>query len=197
MNICIFGDSIAWGASDRERGGWADMLKLYFQEHDDMTQVYNLGICGDNTNDLLARFPGECAARKPDVIVFAIGINDAQYLLSQDVVRVPLRDFSKNIENLVAQSLAMSAKIIFVGLTRVIEAKTTPIPWGPDKYYINECIDANDAALRRYCDVENIPYIAMDDMDQKLISGDGVHPNAAGHDEMFMRIRNRLCEEIE
>ena len=43
--ICIFGDSIAWGASDEEKSGWADRLKAFFFNEDSLfAKVYNLGI---------------------------------------------------------------------------------------------------------------------------------------------------------
>ena len=83
--ICVFGDSIAWGAVDPENGGWVSSLRNYFESKslraDLDTDVYNLGISGDNTDDLLERFDVEVEARKPDTIVFAIGINDAQFLI--------------------------------------------------------------------------------------------------------------------
>ena len=73
--ICVFGDSIAWGAVDPENGGWVNCLRNYFESKslrvDQDTDVYNLGISGDNTNDLLARFDVEVRARNPDTIVFA------------------------------------------------------------------------------------------------------------------------------
>lgn len=43
MVICIFGDSITWGTSDSEKGGWVERLKVYFGEKYDI-DVYNLGV---------------------------------------------------------------------------------------------------------------------------------------------------------
>ena len=42
MKICVFGDSIAWGACDFEKGGWADRLKTYFLAGDNDIDLYNL-----------------------------------------------------------------------------------------------------------------------------------------------------------
>ena len=50
MTICIFGDSITWGAYDPEQGGWATRLRNYFEKQDNDVDVYNLGISGDNIN---------------------------------------------------------------------------------------------------------------------------------------------------
>ncbi len=76
MVICIFGDSITWGAFDYKNGGWVGRLRNYFEEKDEEIEVYNLGVAGNKTKDLLARFENEVKVRKVDVIVFAIGIND-------------------------------------------------------------------------------------------------------------------------
>ena len=72
MVITVFGDSVAWGAFDEKKGGWVDRFKLH---HSDC--VYNLGVSGDKSFDLLKRFQVECVARKPNVIFFAVGINDS------------------------------------------------------------------------------------------------------------------------
>ena len=74
QTICVFGDSIAWGASDSEKGGWVERLKIYMGEHRS-GNVYNLGVSGDTTNDLLERFEQEAKARESDVIIFAVGTN--------------------------------------------------------------------------------------------------------------------------
>jgi lysophospholipase L1-like esterase len=75
MIICIFGDSIAWGATDCEKGGWVERLKTELMVKD--IDVYNLGISGDTTENILKRMDAEAEARNPDIIIFSVGINDA------------------------------------------------------------------------------------------------------------------------
>ena len=31
MNLVVFGDSIAWGACDKENLGWVSLLRKYFE----------------------------------------------------------------------------------------------------------------------------------------------------------------------
>ena len=56
----IFGDSITYGVIDRE-GGWANRLRKYLDARTldsngkDLFMLYNLGISGDTSADLLAR----------------------------------------------------------------------------------------------------------------------------------------------
>ena len=66
MNVLIFGDSITWGAYDPEQGGWATRLRNYFEEKDNDIDVYNLGISGDTTADLLERIEIEAKSRVCD-----------------------------------------------------------------------------------------------------------------------------------
>jgi len=34
-SICIFGDSVSWGAWDMEKGGWVNRLWFYVAKRDD------------------------------------------------------------------------------------------------------------------------------------------------------------------
>ena len=34
-NICVFGDSLVWGARDLKIGGWVNRLRLWFDDFDD------------------------------------------------------------------------------------------------------------------------------------------------------------------
>ncbi len=95
MNIYIFGDSIAWGANDYEKGGWAERLKSHYMRND---VIYNLGVLSDNTEDLLKRIGAELAVREEaDLIIFAIGINDSQYVAKKGNYRVNPDKFQANL----------------------------------------------------------------------------------------------------
>ena len=134
--ILIFGDSIAWGAFDSENGGWVNRLKLYMWSKDDI-DVYNLGISGNKTPNLLERFESDIKSRIEEglevIIMFAIGINDSYFLHSKNDNVTKFDDFKKNIGKLIILAKKFSSKIIFVGLNPIDEIKTTPIPWDTDK----------------------------------------------------------------
>lgn len=137
MAICIFGDSIAWGASDYEKGGWVERLRVYFGEKYNI-DIYNLGVSGDATEDLLVRVENELKVREPNIIVFAIGVNDTQFVHSANSNRISEGDFRNNVGKLYVIAKKFTPEIIFVGLTPVDESKTEPIPWNTDKTYTNE-----------------------------------------------------------
>ena len=150
--ICIFGDSITWGAVDPQGGGWATRLRNFFESQelrvDQDIDVYNLGVSGDNSDDLIKRFNMEMNARKPDVVLFAIGINDSQFIISKNQNRVSLEKFKSNLEKMIQDAKGTSANVILIGLTCVDESKTSPVPWNTDKRYSNIDIEKYDAAIQ-------------------------------------------------
>lgn len=119
--ICIFGDSITWGLWDHQRGGWVARLRSYFETNNFETNnietnnievnVYNCGVCGDSTDDLLQRFKVEATARKANIIIFAIGINDSQYINSKDHPCVPIEKLQNNLQELINQAKKITNKL--------------------------------------------------------------------------------------
>lgn len=198
--ICIFGDSITWGAVDPGCGGWATRLRNYFESIgervDNDTDVYNLGVSGDNTEDLLVRFRTEMIARNPNLILFAVGINDSQFIISRNQNRVSVEKFKANIEKLIEEAREITEKIIIIGLTQVDESKTSPIPWNLDKRYTNVDIKKYDAVLRGLSSEKNIPYIDMSEVLNLDDLSDGLHPNSQGHIKMFEVIKRQLTTSV-
>ena len=191
MNIIIFGDSITWGAYDPEQGGWATRLRNYFEEKND-TDVYNLGISGDTTVDLLNRIEVEAKSREPNLIIFAIGINDAQFIHSTNGLHVSLDEFQKNLVKLLSIAKKFTDKVVFVGLTKVDESKTTPIPWNTDKSYINENIKRLDSLIEKFCEHNKLKFIPMESVVENDDLIDGLHPNTKGHVKIFNRMKSEL-----
>jgi len=205
MNICIFGDSITWGAYDPEQGGWATRLRNYFESEDSPpyfreagdVQVYNLGVSGDTVDDLLERIETEAKSRNPDLIIFAIGINDAQFINSKNSLSVSPEQFQGNIEKLAAIAKKFAGKIIFVGLTRVDELKTVHCPWRPDVSYFNESINKLDDTIRKFCKENELKYIPLADVIGKNNLFDGLHPNTQGHIKIFNKVRSGIIKFLK
>ncbi len=181
-----FWDSITYGAFDPEKGGWANRLRLYLDSRYDFEdEVYNLGISGDNTEGLLERFDAEAKFRESGLFIFAIGINDSQYVISEKQNRVPLDKFEQNIKELISRARKIDNKILFIGLTPVDEAKTTPIPWNKDKMYKNEYVKKYNNKIKEICKSERVDFIdifsEMIEKDYKSMLIDGLHPDSKGH----------------
>lgn len=189
--ICVWGDSIAWGECDHKELGWVNRLKQ--EMYSLKKKVYNASISGDNSEKLIKRFEVECIARKPEIIIFAIGVNDSQYSINKDNPRVSLEEYEKNMQEAITIAKRMVDRIICVGLTKVVESKVMPIQWDTTKYYDNENIKLYDEKLKLITTKQNISYVHMFDLlNEKKDFEDGLHPNAKGHEKMFLRMRDFL-----
>ncbi len=192
MKICIFGDSIVWGSYDWKEGGWVNQLKNYFIKKDVI--VYNLGISGENTEKLLLRIKSEVRAREASVIIFAIGINDTQFIHSKNDYRISEDNFIKNVEKIYKITKEIKKEIVFIEITNVDESRTNPIPWAPDKSYKNERINNFNSILKNFCCDKNIFFISMNGILDKKELYDGVHPNPSGHNKIFKKIKRELLK---
>jgi lysophospholipase L1-like esterase len=202
--ILIFGDSITYGASDLE-GGWASRLRKYV-DHKGLTDpeyynlVYNLGISGNNTTDILKRFEFEVQQRIKEegetAIIFLIGTNDSQ--LFKGKFRTELEQFERNLKELYSLAQKYSQKIIFVGLFPIDESKTTPVAWHKEKFYKNEYIKAYNDSVKDFCQKNAIIFIKIFenfiDKDYKSLFDDGIHPSSEGHRQMFEIIKDGLIK---
>ena len=192
-DIFIFGDSITYGAFDPEKGGWVSRLRSYLDNKDDFNaDVYNLGISGDTTEDLLKRFDVGINRKKPGMIIFAIGINDsAVYSLEKKENRVELGKFKENIKTLIEKARKFTNNIIFVGLTPVVESETKPDSVDPGM--LNGEIEKYDNAVKEICQAENLKFVdiygELSKLDYKtFLDEDGLHPNFKGHQWMAEKI---------
>jgi lysophospholipase L1-like esterase len=201
--LFIFGDSITYGAFDRE-GGWVTRLRKYLDgrtidsEEKESYLIYNLGVSGDNTDDLLTRFNPEINARldkdEETIIVFAIGINDSQYVNEKENYRVSPLDFKRNLEILYKSATQYTSKIIFIGPTNVDESKTTPIKWANDRYYDNKSIKKYGTIIQGFCKEVSAPFLDMQGVLQSYDLSDGLHPNTEGFKKMFEQIKSFLAD---
>ncbi|MBS3125805.1 hypothetical protein J4211_06190 [Candidatus Woesearchaeota archaeon] len=132
--ILIFGDSIAYGAWDAQ-GGWvARLRKLVDKRNADPKDdfyclVYNLGVSGDTTADVLQRMNAEINAREKDdlILVFSIGGNDAVYIPSKKSNKVAPAEFEKNINKIIKQAKKYTNHSLFTGIIPMDESKTHPV----------------------------------------------------------------------
>lgn len=195
-NICVFGDSIAYGAWD-DCGGWVDRLRAYlhgqvlashFQSY---YFLYHLGIPGNTAADVLARLPGEAVAREPHVIIFAIGINDSRWQEPGHTPHVTEAAFRENIAHLIAAARRITPAIVFIGLTPVNESKT--MPFEPDCAFENERIlHYNDIIRQMTQDASTLFLDVYSAISPVIDLQDGLHPNRTGHEKLFMLIRDFL-----
>jgi lysophospholipase L1-like esterase len=197
MDICVFGDSIAWGACDPVNGGWVEQLRHYIWLQDKSSHIYNLGISGNTTTDILGRIEVEAEWRAPKVIIFAVGINDAQFIRPTNSHRISDDDFRDNLHRLYTIAKKYTRKIVFVGLTAVDESKVSPIPWNTDKTYENKNIQRLGRIIQEFCAENDLKFIPMNDLLDNSDLYDGAHPNTQGHAKMFEIIKSEIKKIID
>jgi lysophospholipase L1-like esterase len=207
MNILFFGDSITWGAWDKE-GGWVARIKKFVDEkiiasdfeyyHD----IYNVGISGDKTTDLLKRFDSEAKNRIDEdnetAIVFAIGVNDSQFVENEGN-RTPIEKFKTSLESLIEKARKFSNKIIFIGLFPIDDSKLTPTSWEPTKSYKLEYVEEYDKVIKDVCAKEGIDFIDIYNefigKDYKNLLIDGLHPTTDGHKQISKVVLEFLSDK--
>jgi len=196
--ILIFGDSITYGAWDKE-GGWVARLRKFINKKSSEYLIYNLGISGDTAENLLKRFESETEQRvegEEDIFIFAIGLNDSQFIHSKKNTRFSLQEFKNNIQKIISLAKKSSPKIIFLGLTPVDEKKT--VPWSEDKSYKNEYIQKFNEIIKTICNENNAYFIEIFErlikINYKKLLDDGAHPNSKGHEKIFKSVKDSLIK---
>jgi len=196
-NVCIFGDSITWGAWDREMGGWLNRLRIFIENDNYPFIIYNNGVSCDTTRDLLERFNVECEAREPRVIIFAIGINDAMLCYNNGELMVKEEEFKDNLEKLLKLAANQCGKIIFTGLTKINEEiykQNDGIKEG-DAFFGNGNIKKYNLIIKEFAKENNLLFIELFDLIKDSDLEDGLHPNAQGHEKIFQKVKECLIEE--
>ena len=198
INILVFGDSITYGAWDKEKGGWVNRLRLALENDDSNSYytIFNLGISGDVTESIKNRFDNECKIRfnKNDntIIIFSIGINDTQNVKDED--RVSLETFRNNIITLINSAKKYTDNILFIGLTKVDESKVTPLPWDKEKGYLNTKIINFDKELKNICLENNVDYLYIYELLEIEELFDGLHPNNVGHQKICDKVKTKISK---
>ena len=184
LAICVFGDSITWGAYDLEFGGWVNRFKLYYDQQGNYeTDIYNLGICGDKVKDVLKRFQAEAQARKPNKIILEIGINDSPHLTY--LFGTKLIDFEGRFRELLEKAKKFTNDVVIVGLTNVDESNKL-------HGYKNEKIEKYDRKLKEIAKDKNIRFVDLFNILTVDDFEDGLHPNARGHQKIFEKVKEAI-----
>lgn len=188
MIIGVWGDSITYGSCDSEALGWVGRLRKSLPT-DDEHHIYNFGVCGDTSSDLLFRFKTEAEAIKPDYVIFAVGLNDTKYQGESDTNLVPLDQFVANMEDLLAQARVYTDKIVIVGLTRVDEV------WRSAKgsRFLNEIIGNYNQQIVSLAKENSLTFIdVFEVLNAETDLADGLHPNTEGYQKLFEVIKSKI-----
>lgn len=197
--VLCFGASITYGVGSAS-GGWPDYLKraisarLYAQEGaGEKHEVYNMGIPGETSRQVLLRVENEAAVRRrdmqPEIIsLLSAGTNDSRAFLQPDSYVSTPEQYRENLELLIRKSSGYSARVIGIGLTPVDESRTCPKlrpRTGEKSWFTNSRIELFEdifAALAATLKIDFVPLFRQAgrlDWPAHLYR-DGLHPNDKG-----------------
>lgn len=202
--ILVFGDSIERGLWDFE-GGWVNRLRKDLDEYSWSNNtdysVYNLGVSGHTSEDILNRVKNEIKARQNEedmyVLIGLTALNDAQYYRDKEENRVPATEYRQNISKIVDAAKKYASHEVVIGGTPIEQSEVDPMPWKP-----THSIRSED--LRRYrkqrvemCNdrkldlIELRPYLNEEDWRKNKLK-DGIHPNMSGHKAIYRIVKDGL-----
>ena len=179
--LCVFGDSIVVGSDDREAGGWVARLRLDLNAHGKIG-VYNLGVDGDRTEQLLRRIGGEAAARNASVIVVSIGANDLGW---HGTSGTDIAVFRERYDSILSEAEQFTRRILVLGLLNVDE--------GNDSHGVrNEQVRAFNAIVEEVARAHDAEFLFLFGTLEPDNFVDGLHPNASGHAKLAPLIGREL-----
>ena len=204
--ILVFGASITQGLWDKE-GGWVNRLRKYLDslylsgKLKEELFIFNLGISGNITEDLLRRIEFETKQRILSGIaltIISIGLNDSQWINDKKIHRVQPQKFKQNIIKIFKIAKTYSKNVIFLGLTPIDESKVDPIPWDRDRSYKNILIKQYNQLVEHICKESNVSFLDIFNkwmkIDYKKFLEDGVHPNSEGHQLIYSMVKDFLVK---
>ncbi len=146
------------------------LRKIYPQAQ---VTVRNAGISGDTTRGALARLDRDVLAHKPQLVTVMFGMND--------LVRVPLDEFKKNLKDISTRCRQSGAEVLFCTQDSVMETASRP---GVKLAEFTQAIrdvgrDEGVKVVDCFALYESVR--AKNTLEWTLLHSDEIHPNMDGH----------------
>ncbi len=199
--VVAFGDSVTLGV----RPGLVTPEQTYAAQLEAMltgVRVINAGVGGNDTTHLLARLDTDVLARRPNLVVLMVGLNDAAYVDPGPVARTSPRispgAFRRNLVTLVDRIRSSGARVLLV----TPNPMTRAYAYAGYGYYATHDINASlekhreamlDVARELHCPLVDLYAGWRDRRDLDRLLVDGIHPGVEGH----RRIAELLAPVIE
>ena len=216
--ILFFGASVVYGVGG-EAGGAPDLIKaeLHKQAYAPSGpaesvghEIYNLGVPGATSAELLGRIQNELSARAKSarklIVLLSVGVNDSKNTDGQGSHLVNIATYKQNIEKILAIFSEAGASVIAYGFTPVDETKTSPYAGYaalPADYFINSRIKEFENVFIRVAakkGAQTLPLFeqaVQESWVHNFLYNDGLHPNSAGHAWLAKKIKSILWEELQ
>jgi acyl-CoA thioesterase-1 len=161
--ILDFGDSLTAGYGLPAGQAFPARLEAWLHQQGIEARVVNAGVSGDTTAGGLARLDW-ALADKPDLVILALGANDALRGIEPSNVR-------ENLDKMIGKIEASGAKILLLGML-------APPNWGEEYRH------AFDQIFPELARIHHLPlypfFLEGVAMKPELNQPDGLHPNERG-----------------
>jgi lysophospholipase L1-like esterase len=179
MRICFWGDSFVNGTGDDDGLGWVGRVVARARRAGRDVTAYNLGIRGNTSADVAARWKGEAELRlvpeHDGRLVFSFGANDG----------APGVDGRPRVER--AASLANAETILGAAHGWLPTLMIGPAPIADDRA-ANARLRALSTGYAKLCQRIAVPYLDIFELllasptwIEEARAGDGAHPNRGGY----------------
>jgi acyl-CoA thioesterase-1 len=161
--ILAFGDSLTAGLGLPANEAFPARLEARLRDQGVPAHIVNAGVSGDTTTDGLARLDWSLAS-KPDIVILALGANDAMRNIPPWVVHA-------NLDQMLSKIQASGAKVLLLGML-------APSNWGPE---YERAFNQIYPELAKAHGVTLFPFFLEGvAMNPALNQPDGIHPNPQG-----------------
>ncbi len=161
--ILDFGDSLTAGYGLPAGQAFPARLEAWLHQRGIEARVVNAGVSGDTTAGGLARLDW-ALADKPDLVILALGANDALRGIEPSTVR-------ENLDKMIGKIEASGAKVLLLGML-------APPNWGEEYRH------AFDKIFPELARIHHLPlypfFLEGVAMKPELNQPDGLHPNERG-----------------
>lgn len=180
MRVCFFGDSFVNGTGDDDGLGWVGRVVAAARRQGRDVTGYNLGIRGNTSADVAARWKGEAGLRLPPEcdgrLVFSFGANDCASATAGGGPRVGRAESIAHAEAILGAARRWLPTLM-VG-PAVIAGETAA----------NARIRARSSDYAALCARLDVPYLEICGLtsdsavwSREALAGDGAHPNRGGY----------------
>lgn len=160
--------------------------------------VINVGVGGDTTNHVMARFEKDVLSKNPDLVMICIGMNDQAAFVANGEPNIPLETYRNNLVYFVTQLQAIGSDVIFVTPSPVNTNSGYYVPgaYGLDYSYGHLdafCNAMREVAIEYGCSLVDINYECdFEDLNKFIQVGDGIHHSDYGRKQYAKYISDHL-----
>ncbi|WP_259781569.1 DUF459 domain-containing protein [Aestuariispira ectoiniformans] len=197
-HICFVGASTTEGVGDECHLGWPGRLVGMPPAANALKSVYNLGVHGQTTAEIGARWRSECVARLPvngaGAVVFFFGLNDIAQV-NGGPLRRPLHRTLAQVEEIVGEAKSLWTTL-WVGPPPVAEDRMPVRSENGHAFsFTNERIESLNKAYGEIASRLQVPYLdLLDDFAGRaewlasLRANDGLHPAGTGYQMLAEKV---------